>query len=47
VVRRPGDPPPPRAAWSMTIADVARGYADAASYCRLVEQWARSVVEQS
>jgi len=41
VTRRPDEPPLPRMAWSMTIADVARGYQEGGDYCELVEQWAR------
>ncbi len=33
-------------AWSMTIADVARQYHDAASYCALVQQWAQATLRE-
>ena len=46
VTRQPGEPPLPKIAWSMTIADVAAKYVDAASYCDLVKQWARSTLRE-
>lgn len=46
VLRGVDESPLPRVAWSMTIADVARGQHDAESYCRLVEAWARCVMEE-
>jgi hypothetical protein len=46
VLRGAQERPLPRVAWSVTIADVARGQQDAASYCRLIEAWARSVLDE-
>ncbi len=44
-VMRPASAPPlPKIAWSMTIADVARQYRDAESYCKLIRQWAKATV---
>ena len=46
VTRRPEGPPMPKVAWSMTIADVAASYHDAASYCDLVRRWARITLQE-
>jgi hypothetical protein len=46
VTRRPGEKPLPPIAWSMTIADVAQGYQDAASYRDLVKQWAKATLKE-
>jgi hypothetical protein len=46
VKRAPGEPPPFQVNWSMTIADVAAGYTDAESYCALIRQWARSIIDE-
>lgn len=46
-IRRPVDAPPlPKVAWSMTIADVAVQMHDAESYCKLIEQWGRSTLQE-
>lgn len=42
VVRQPDEPPLPEILWSMTIADVAAGYRDAASYREWITRWARA-----
>ena len=42
VLHQPDAPPQPKIAWSMTIADVASSYHDAASYCDLVRMWAHT-----
>lgn len=39
-------PPLPRVAWSMTIVDVANQFDDAESYCKLIEQWGRTVLKE-
>ncbi len=44
VTRQAGDRALPKIPWSMTIADVARQYRDAASYCELVRAWARNTL---
>lgn len=50
--RRPGDPPLPQIAWSMTIQDVETGYRDAggtpnaARYRDLIRQWARTTLDE-
>ena len=44
--RQPGEPALPRIPWSMTIADVASQYQDAASYCALVTEWARATLKE-
>ncbi len=46
VMRQASSPPLPKIAWSMTIADVARQYRDAESYCALIQQWARVTVKE-
>jgi hypothetical protein len=46
VTRRPGAPPAPRLAWTMTIADVARQARDAASYQTAIKAWARATLSQ-
>ncbi len=46
VTRQPDEPPQPRIAWSMTIADVQRGVQDAESYRRLIRQWARATLQE-
>lgn len=46
VTRRPEDPPQPRIAWSMTIADVDASYRDAESYRELIRQWARNTLTE-
>ena len=46
-IRRPADAPPlPRVAWTMTIADVAAQMRDAETYCKLMEQWGRTVLKE-
>ena len=48
VTRSPGAPALPKAAWSITIADVdagcldENGLPDAERYCQLIRQWARA-----
>ncbi len=44
VTRRPGDPPQPKIAWSLTIADVASNYHDAAGYREWITRWARATL---
>ena len=46
VTRRPNDPPLPKIAWSMTIADVAINYQEANSYNNLVRKWARITLNE-
>lgn len=46
VTRQAEDPPQRKIDWSMTIADVASKYQDAASYCKLVTQWARTTLQE-
>lgn len=46
VTRQPDEPPLPRIPWSVTIADVAKNYQDAASYCEWVRRWARATVQE-
>lgn len=52
VTRRPGEPPLPPIAWSMTIQNVDAGYVDtygmpnAERYRALIQQWARVTVEE-
>jgi hypothetical protein len=46
VTRQPNARPLPKIAWSMTIADVASTYQDAASYCAAVKEWARCTLQQ-
>jgi hypothetical protein len=46
VTRRPGAPSQAHIAWSMTIADVAAHYQDAATYRDLVSQWARATLRE-
>jgi hypothetical protein len=52
VMRQPGEPPLPRIAWSMTIADVdagcraASGAPEPARYCHLIQQWARVTLRE-
>jgi hypothetical protein len=44
---RPADARPlPKVAWSMTIADVAAQMHDADSYCRLIEKWAKTILQE-
>lgn len=42
VLHQPSEPAQPKITWSMTIADVATSYHDAASYCDLVRMWAHT-----
>ncbi|GHO49503.1 DUF5946 family protein [Ktedonospora formicarum] len=47
--RLENDAPPPSINWRMTLIDVAQGShmgEDTSSYCELVRQWARSILEQ-
>ncbi len=46
VNRQPNEPPLPKIKWDMTITDVAAQYQDAASYCKLVKEWARQTLKQ-
>ena len=46
VTRQPGAPHLLKIPWSMTMADVASKYQDAASYQALVKQWARATVDE-
>ncbi|WP_240419403.1 DUF5946 family protein [Paenibacillus periandrae] len=46
-IRRLADAPPlPKVAWSMTIADVAAQMHDAESYCKHIEQWGRTTLQE-
>ncbi|MDF2720704.1 MAG: hypothetical protein K0Q59_379 [Paenibacillus sp.] len=38
--------PLPKINWTMTIADVAKRTKDAESYCRLIEQWGRTTLDE-
>jgi hypothetical protein len=46
VTRRPDEPPQPRIAWSMTIADVQREVRDAESYREQIRRWARLTLQE-
>jgi len=46
IIRQPDARPLPPIAWSMTIADVARGYQDAGSYRDLVKRWAAATLKE-
>ena len=46
VTRSADEPPHPKVAWSMTIADVAEKFHDAPSYRALIEQWARTTLAE-
>ena len=46
VLRQPQERVLPRIEWRMTIADVAASYHDAASYRRLVTEWAQATLDQ-
>jgi hypothetical protein len=46
VTRRPDEPPLPPIAWSMTIADVANRYTDAASYREQITAWAQVTLRE-
>lgn len=46
VLRQPGERPLPAVAWSLTIADVARGAHDATAYCALIRRWARATLAE-
>jgi hypothetical protein len=46
VIRVPDARPLTKIAWTMTIADVAAGYRDAASDCALVKRWASITVQE-
>jgi hypothetical protein len=46
ITRQADATPLPKIAWEMTLAEVAAGYQDAASYRRLVEDWARKTLRQ-
>jgi hypothetical protein len=46
VNRQPGERLLPKIHWSMTIADVASNYQDAASYSELVRRWASATLEE-
>ncbi len=45
-VTRSRGAPQPKIAWSMTIADVAGKYSDAAQYRKLIQQWARTILQE-
>ncbi|UQZ85051.1 hypothetical protein SK3146_04334 [Paenibacillus konkukensis] len=46
-IRRLADAPRlSKVAWPMTIADVAAQMQDAASYCRLIEQWGHATLQE-
>ena len=46
VTRQPGERELPKIAWSMTIADVASSFRDAATYCELVKEWANKMLRE-
>lgn len=46
IIRRPGDSPQMKIAWTMTIGDVASKYHDAASYRAFIQQWGRSILAE-
>jgi len=46
IIRQPDARPLPPIDWSMTIADVARGYQDAGSYRDLVKRWAAATLKE-
>jgi hypothetical protein len=46
VTRQKGAPPQPKISWSMTIADVAENYSDAAQYRELVKKWAFTTLHE-
>ena len=46
VTRQPGERALPKIHWSMTIADVASSFRDAATYCELVKEWANKSVRE-
>jgi hypothetical protein len=46
-IRRPADALSlPKIAWTMTISDVASRMHDAESYCKLIEQWGRTTLQE-
>jgi hypothetical protein len=45
VKRQSDEPPLPKIAWSMTVADVARNMHDAESYCEQMRQWGRATLQ--
>lgn len=46
VTRQPDEPPLPPISWSVTIADVADNYQDAASYRQWVHRWAQATLQE-
>jgi hypothetical protein len=46
VNRQPGERVLPKIQWSMTIADVASNYQNAATYCELVKEWANKTARE-
>ena len=46
VTRPPEAPPAPTVGWSMTIADVAKGYIDASTYRTLITEWAKTTLAE-
>ncbi|MGE5123749.1 MAG: DUF5946 family protein [Acidobacteriaceae bacterium] len=46
ITRNANAPGQPKITWSMTIADVATSYHDAASYCDLVRMWAHTTYNE-
>jgi len=46
VTRQPDEPPLPRIAWSLTIADVAANYHDAESYRQWITRWAQATLTE-
>jgi hypothetical protein len=46
VTRRPGDPPQPPTAWSITIQDVDGTFEDTASYSERIRAWARATLAE-
>lgn len=46
-IRRPADAKSlPKVAWSMTIVDVAAQMQDAESYCKLIERWGHTTLQE-
>ena len=46
IKRSTNEPPVPKIIWSMTIADVAKDFKDAQSYCDLVKLWSHLTLQE-
>lgn len=46
IMRQAGSTPPPRVAWSMTIADVASTYNGSESYRNLIHKWGETTLAE-